>query len=133
MFREINSPTFHTQIIGRIKRMPEGHHYDKEELNKGFPKIHKGIASDAVATLSSVLKDWSPSPKSEWLSFVLEIREQFDFPDPANIAKDEFVELHKFIFELGEYLQPTDVIVPCSSGGHGIFSFWYWYYCYQYC
>ena len=90
---------------------------DKEELNKGFPKIHKGIASDAVATLSSVLKDWSPSPKSEWLSFVLEIREQFDFPDPANIAKDEFVELHKFIFELGEYLQPTDVIVPCSSGG----------------
>jgi type III restriction enzyme len=23
MFREINSPSFHTQIIGRIKRMPE--------------------------------------------------------------------------------------------------------------
>jgi len=90
---------------------------DKEELNKGFPKIHKGIASDAVTTLSSVLKDWSPSPKSEWLNFVVEIRKQFDFPDPSNIAKDEFVELHKFIFELGDYLQPTDVIVPCSSGG----------------
>jgi acetolactate synthase-1/2/3 large subunit len=90
---------------------------DKEELNKGFPKIHKGIAGDAVTTLSSVLKDWSPSPKSEWLNFVVEIRKQFDFPDPSNIAKDEFVELHKFIFELGDYLQPTDVIVPCSSGG----------------
>ena len=36
MFREINSPTFHTQIIGRIKRMPEGHHYEKEELNKAY-------------------------------------------------------------------------------------------------
>lgn len=36
MFREITSPTFHTQIIGRIKRMPEGHHYDKEELNKAY-------------------------------------------------------------------------------------------------
>lgn len=36
MFREINSPTFHTQIIGRIKRMPEGHHYKKEELNKAY-------------------------------------------------------------------------------------------------
>jgi len=36
MFREINSPTFHTQIIGRIKRMPEGHHYRDERLNKAY-------------------------------------------------------------------------------------------------
>lgn len=36
MFREIGSPSFHTQIIGRIKRMPEGHHYVKEELNKAY-------------------------------------------------------------------------------------------------
>ena len=36
MFREITSPTFHTQIIGRIKRMPEAHHYEKEELNKAY-------------------------------------------------------------------------------------------------
>lgn len=36
MFREIISPTFHTQIIGRIKRMPEAHHYEKEELNRAF-------------------------------------------------------------------------------------------------
>lgn len=36
MFREIHSPTFHTQIIGRIKRMPEGHHYKQEELNKAY-------------------------------------------------------------------------------------------------
>jgi type III restriction enzyme len=36
MFREINSPSFHTQIIGRIKRMPEAHHYVKEELNKAY-------------------------------------------------------------------------------------------------
>ena len=36
MFREITSPTFHTQIIGRIKRMPEAHHYKLEELNKAY-------------------------------------------------------------------------------------------------
>ncbi len=36
MFREITSPTFHTQIIGRIKRMPEAHHYKVEELNKAY-------------------------------------------------------------------------------------------------
>ena len=36
MFREITSPTFHTQIIGRIKRMPEAHHCKLEELNKAY-------------------------------------------------------------------------------------------------
>jgi type III restriction enzyme len=36
MFREIKSPTFHTQIIGRVKRMPEAKHYDNEILNKAY-------------------------------------------------------------------------------------------------
>lgn len=36
MFREITSPTFQTQIIGRIKRMPEGNHYKVSELNYAY-------------------------------------------------------------------------------------------------
>jgi type III restriction enzyme len=36
MFREISNPSFHTQIIGRIKRMPEGRHYKTQELNKAY-------------------------------------------------------------------------------------------------
>ena len=36
MFREISNPSFHTQIIGRIKRMPEGKHYNKTELNSAY-------------------------------------------------------------------------------------------------
>ncbi|CAJ0835192.1 5907_t:CDS:2 [Entrophospora sp. SA101] len=36
MFREVDSPIFRTQIIGRIKRMPEGYHYEREELNKAY-------------------------------------------------------------------------------------------------
>jgi len=36
MFREIKSPSFHTQIIGRVKRMPEATHYAIEELNKAY-------------------------------------------------------------------------------------------------
>ena len=36
MFREIKSPSFHTQIIGRIKRMPEAKHYENEVLNKAY-------------------------------------------------------------------------------------------------
>lgn len=90
---------------------------DEQELNKGFPKIHLGIANDAVTVLSSLLKDWTPEPKRDWNDFIIEIREQFNFPDPANIAKSGYIELHKFIFELGDYLKSSDIIVPCSSGG----------------
>ncbi|OGU11947.1 MAG: hypothetical protein A2X63_02995 [Ignavibacteria bacterium GWA2_35_8] len=36
MFREIKSPVFHTQTVGRILRMPEAYHYPKPELNIGY-------------------------------------------------------------------------------------------------
>ncbi len=36
MFREIKSPMFHTQIVGRILRMPEATHYHKPDLNIGY-------------------------------------------------------------------------------------------------
>lgn len=36
MFREIQNPTFHTQILGRIKRMPEAKHYEDSTLNNAY-------------------------------------------------------------------------------------------------
>jgi type III restriction enzyme len=36
MFREIKSPIFHTQTVGRILRMPEAIHYPKPDLNIGY-------------------------------------------------------------------------------------------------
>lgn len=36
MYREIKSPSFHTQMLGRIKRMPEGRHYKLAELNNAY-------------------------------------------------------------------------------------------------
>ena len=36
MFREIKSPVFHTQTVGRILRMPEAVHYSKPDLNIGY-------------------------------------------------------------------------------------------------
>lgn len=35
-FREVKSPAFEIQTVGRILRMPEAHHYDNEILNKGY-------------------------------------------------------------------------------------------------
>jgi len=36
MFREIKSPTFHTQTVGRILRMPEAKYYEIPNLNIGY-------------------------------------------------------------------------------------------------
>ena len=36
MFREIKNPTFATQTVGRILRMPLGNHFPKPELNLGY-------------------------------------------------------------------------------------------------
>lgn len=36
MFREIQNPSFHTQILGRIKRMPEAKHYEDPTLNNAY-------------------------------------------------------------------------------------------------
>jgi len=36
MFREIKSPVFHKQTLGRILRMPEAKHYPKPALNVGY-------------------------------------------------------------------------------------------------
>ena len=36
MFREIKNPTFHTQTVGRVLRMPEAKHYELPELNLGY-------------------------------------------------------------------------------------------------
>jgi len=36
MFREIQSPTFRTQVLGRILRMPEAYHYPSSLLNNAY-------------------------------------------------------------------------------------------------
>ncbi|GBE20099.1 type III restriction enzyme, res subunit [archaeon BMS3Abin17] len=67
MFREIKSPVFHTQTVGRILRMPEAIHYPKPNLNIGYlytnyerNQIHlpdNQIGKNKPANLPSFRKD----------------------------------------------------------------------------
>jgi type III restriction enzyme len=36
MYREIKKPSFHTQTVGRVLRMPEAQHYEIQELNQCY-------------------------------------------------------------------------------------------------
>lgn len=106
MFREITSPTFHTQIIGRIKRMPEARHYEKEELNKAFiytnynkshirdikktengnklpiyyAKLKKGVERIVLATTYHQRVDFNTlTPEDKWQTFFKEFLDaEFD-------------------------------------------------------
>lgn len=70
MFREIKSPVFHTQTVGRIIRMPEGKHYFNPDLNRGYlytnyerkdvmreyDKLGKNKPADLLSTRKSGIK-----------------------------------------------------------------------------
>jgi len=90
---------------------------DRNELQKGFPIIELGIQSDAIEFLEMFEKNLVNSDNVEWFDFIQEIRNELDLPDAANVAQNDFVELHNFVRELSKICLSNDVIVPCSSGG----------------
>lgn len=90
---------------------------DRNELQKGFPKVEIGIQSDAIEFLESFAENLVSSDYEEWKGFIQEIRSELDQPDVANVARGNYVELHNFIRDLSGICEPEDVIVPCSSGG----------------
>jgi acetolactate synthase-1/2/3 large subunit len=90
---------------------------DRNELQKGFPKLELGIQADAVEFLEAFIEDLNPPTCQDWKEFISEVRYSLDKPDKANVASEGFIELHNFIRSLGDVCDSDDVIVPCSSGG----------------
>lgn len=46
IFRDLKSPTFTTQTVGRILRMPEQHHYANDALNYGY--VYTNLSVDMI-------------------------------------------------------------------------------------
>jgi len=90
---------------------------DRNELQKGFPKLELGIQADAVEFLEAFIENLIPPACQDWKVFISETRSSLDKPDKANVASEGFIELHNFIRNLGDICDSNDVIVPCSSGG----------------
>lgn len=93
---------------------------DGAELDKGFPRIDLPVLGDANMVIASLVADRSWAAKAdwaEWQAHILLIRDLLEDVDPANKATDDYVELQKFLFDLGDYCTAEDIIIPCSSGG----------------
>jgi acetolactate synthase-1/2/3 large subunit len=92
---------------------------DPAEISKGHPRVDIGISCDAAEALRAIFESRpvNPSKTREWLSLCNLITQSIPVPDPENYARDEYVEVFKFVHELSRLFGPEDVIVPCSSGG----------------
>lgn len=88
---------------------------DPAELAKGHPDLTLGIEADANAVLLALVRELKPVP--EWLAFCTRVRGLIGTDDPANETAEGYVSPFVFARELAARCRPTDVIVPCSSGG----------------
>jgi acetolactate synthase I/II/III large subunit len=92
---------------------------DVHELQKGHPKIYKGLPADSSVFLDELLKavDSQVCDTSEWISFGEKVLNAFPLNDPNNITSPGYIDPFKFVLELSDQLKSDDVVIPCSSGG----------------
>lgn len=125
MFREIGNPIFKTQVLGRIRRMPEGMHYPLSVLNNGYvytnytknsitqkwtepnlPKIFKSRRKPEIETFFLVSEyigrtDFNTlvSTEDKWQNIFIETaNEHFNTARDANLDKN----LENFINKNGK-------------------------------
>ncbi len=73
IFRKLQSDQFTIQTVGRIMRMPEQRHYQKEELNIGY--VYTDLAKDKIQIVTAdsdyILKDTITARRRQYLNNVL--------------------------------------------------------------
>jgi len=88
---------------------------DKAELEKGHPKVDMPILGDANQFLTDFLNE-KLTPKPDWLHYAKEIRKAIPLSEEVNKPREEYVSPFDLVKKLSTLCNPTDVIVPCSSG-----------------
>lgn len=88
---------------------------DKAELEKGHPRVDMPILGDANQFLVEFLNE-ELTPKLDWLDYAKEIRRAIPLSEKVNKPRDEYISPFDLVQKLSTLCDPTDVIVPCSSG-----------------
>lgn len=89
---------------------------DESELEKGHPKVHLKVHSDADDILSGILAEDLPE-RPQWLSYCMEMRELLPLNEHANETGSEFTSPYDFYLGASEVSGEDDIWVPASSGG----------------
>ena len=89
---------------------------DESELEKGHPDVALKVIADANDVLQSIVQ-LKLNPKSDWLSYVKEIRRLIPLVEPVNKTTEGYLSPYHFVESLSEICRNDDVVIPCSSGG----------------
>jgi len=89
---------------------------DPHELEKGHPLIDLAVAGDANYALQELTK-YSYTEYGEWISFCRLVKDLLPLNEDANITGDGYVSPYNFYLTLSDLATPSDIVIPCSSGG----------------
>jgi acetolactate synthase-1/2/3 large subunit len=98
--------------LGRVVQVE----IDPAELRKGHPRVDFKIEGDANALLRDLTARAYPD-FSEWRAFCDHVKATLPLRDPANSVRDGYVCPYDFYQQLSVLATPSDVVIPCSSGG----------------
>jgi acetolactate synthase-1/2/3 large subunit len=98
--------------VGRVVQVE----IDRAELDKGHPRVDLKIEGDANALLRDIASREFPD-FSEWRAFCAHVKAAIPIRDPANSVRDGFVCPYDFYQALSQLALPSDIVIPCSSGG----------------
>ena len=89
---------------------------DSAELDKGHPRVDIPWMADADDALARVLEADLPGWGS-WLDQCREVRDLLPVVESTNTTGEAFLDPYRFVADLSALCTPSDVIIPCSSGG----------------
>lgn len=90
---------------------------DEAELSKGHPVVDVSLPVDANHFILGLFENDLGS-HHEWLNFCRSVRAEVPLVEEnVNKEYEGFVSPYNFIQKLSKLSKPSDIIIPCSSGG----------------
>lgn len=91
---------------------------DEEELAKEHPVKRWTLQCTAESLLPALLDQLTPNREwAPWRNFGSSVRALLPLDDPSNETAPGFISPYVFSEALSQTLNPTDILIPCSSGG----------------
>ena len=90
---------------------------DSAELEKGHPKIERGIQRDALSMLKELSRDLCWKDSEDWISYCEYVKKQLPLSEVVNSSHPGFWNPYDFLIELSEFATKNHTVIPCSSGG----------------
>lgn len=93
---------------------------DNEGLLSGRPSTFLEVTAAPDDFLGQILDELDSKAVPQWEAWkasIHKIRKSLDTVDPANTVGLGYVEFMSFVRRLSDQTLPSDIVIPCSSGG----------------